>query len=123
MKILIIEDENGLRDDIHSYLKEEGNICDAVSNMRSAIDNLFMYDYDCVLLDIGLPDGSGFEILDYIKRKSKNEAVLIISALNSLDDKLRGLNTGADDYIIKPFHLAELKARLVAVYRRKKWNE
>jgi len=79
-------------------------------------------DYDCVLLDIGLPDGDGFAILEYLKTQMKNEAVLIISARNSLDNKLKGLNIGADDYLTKPFHLAELKARVVAIYRRKAFN-
>uniref|UniRef100_UPI0025D0378C response regulator transcription factor n=1 Tax=uncultured Mucilaginibacter sp. TaxID=797541 RepID=UPI0025D0378C len=76
-------------------------------------------EYDCILLDIGLPDGDGFAVLEYLRSSGKNECVLIISARNSLDDKIKGLNIGADDYITKPFHLAELKARLMAIVRRK----
>jgi len=78
-----------------------------------------MYEYDCILLDIGLPDGDGFAVMEYLQSSGKNECVLIISARNSLDDKIKGLNIGADDYITKPFHLAELKARLMAIFRRK----
>ena len=122
MKILIIEDEEGLCANINSYFKEDGNICENAGNLSDAIDKLSLYSYDIVLLDIGLPDGEGFEVLNYLKTKMKNEAVLIISARNSLDDKVKGLNIGADDYITKPFHLAELKARVMATYRRKNAN-
>jgi len=119
LKLLIIEDEQGLRDNITTYFNEDGNICEKCSNLESAMEKLALYAYDCILLDIGLPDGEGFAILDYLKTKMKNESVIIISARNSLDDKIRGLNIGADDYLTKPFHLAELKARVVAVFRRK----
>lgn len=122
MKLLIIEDEKGLRDNITKYFNEDGNICESCSCLTSAIDKLSCYNYDCILLDIGLPDGEGFAVLDFLKERLKNEAVLIISARNSLDDKLKGLNFGADDYLTKPFHLAELKARVVAIYRRKTFN-
>ena len=122
MKLLVIEDEKGLRDNITNYFNEDGNVCENCGSLSVAIDKLTNYDYDCVLLDIGLPDGDGFAILEYLKAKMKNEAVLIISARNSLEDKIKGLNIGADDYLIKPFHLAELKARVVAIYRRKTFN-
>ena len=122
MKLLIIEDEQGLRDNITNYFNEDGNICESCNSLTDAIGKLSNYNYDCVLLDIGLPDGEGFAVLNYLKAQMKNEAVLIISARNSLDDKLKGLNIGADDYLTKPFHLAELKARVVAVYRRKAFN-
>jgi DNA-binding response OmpR family regulator len=119
LKILIIEDEQGLRDNIVSYLNEDGNICESCSDLSGAISKLASYSYDCVLLDIGLPDGEGFAVLNFLKKQMKEESVLIISARNSLDDKVKGLNIGADDYLTKPFHLAELKARVDAVYRRK----
>ncbi len=119
MKLLIIEDEQALRDNIATYLGGDGNICESCGTLSAAIDKLANYNYDCVLLDIGLPDGEGFMVLEYLRNRMKNESVLIISARNSLDDKLKGLNIGADDYLTKPFHLAELKARLVAIYRRK----
>ncbi len=122
LKLLIIEDEKFLCENITHYFNEDGNICESCGSLACAIEKLSSYDYDCILLDIGLPDGEGFEVLNYLKEKSKNEAVLIISARNSLDDKLNGLNFGADDYLTKPFHLAELKARVVAIYRRKAFN-
>ena len=122
MKILIIEDEKGLRENISNYFNEEGNICESCGSLHCSIDKLSNYEYDCILLDISLPDGEGFEILEYLKAKQRNEAVLIISARNSLDDKIHGLNIGADDYLTKPFHLAELKARVMATYRRKTLN-
>jgi DNA-binding response OmpR family regulator len=117
-----VEDEEGLRDNINSYFEEDGNICDTAGDLETAMDKLTLYDYDCVLLDIGLPDGEGFELLTYIRSNAKKEAVLIISARDSLDDKLKGLDIGADDYLTKPFHLAELKARVAAIYRRKNAN-
>ncbi|TSD63317.1 response regulator transcription factor [Inquilinus sp. KBS0705] len=122
MKILIVEDEQGLRENITSYLSEDGNVCESAHDLAGAMHKLACYDYDCVLLDIGLPDGEGFAVLDYLKSKMKNEAVIIISARNSLDDRIKGLNIGADDYLVKPFHLAELKARVVAIFRRKAAN-
>jgi DNA-binding response OmpR family regulator len=122
LKILVIEDEQGLRENITNYLNVDGNICESCGALNPALQKLSDYDYDCVLLDIGLPDGEGFDVLEYLRTNQKNEAVLIISARNSLDDKLKGLNVGADDYLTKPFHLAELKARLMAVYRRKALN-
>jgi len=122
VKLLIIEDEQALRDNIANYFNEDGNICECCSCLACAIDKLSNYNYDCILLDIGLPDGDGFAVLAFLKTQMKNEAVLIISARNSLDDKLKGLNIGADDYLTKPFHLAELKARVVAIYRRKAFN-
>lgn len=122
MKLLVIEDELSLRQNITDYLNADGNICESCDNLQDALRKLADYHYDCVLLDIGLPDGDGFAVLDYLKAQGKMEAVLIISARNSLDDKLIGLNIGADDYLTKPFHLAELKARLMAVFRRKVLN-
>ena len=122
MKLLIIEDEQSLRDNITNYFNEESDICESCSCLNTAIEKLSAYEYDCILLDIGLPDGDGFFVLDYLREKNRNEAVIIISARNSLDDKIKGLNIGADDYLTKPFHLAELKARVVATYRRKTFN-
>ena len=122
MKLLIIEDEKGLRENITTYFNGDGNICENCSDLASAMEKLALYDYDCVLLDIGLPDGDGFTVLDYLKREKKSESVIIISARNSLDDRIKGLDIGADDYLTKPFHLAELKARVVAIFRRKIGN-
>ncbi|MDB5006015.1 MAG: DNA-binding response regulator, OmpR family, contains and winged-helix (wHTH) domain [Mucilaginibacter sp.] len=119
MKLLIVEDEQSLRETIEKYFTEEGSICEVCCDLKGALQKIAVYEYDCILLDIGLPDGDGFAILEYLKSSGKNECVLIISARNSLDDKIKGLNIGADDYITKPFHLAELKARLLAIFRRK----
>jgi DNA-binding response OmpR family regulator len=122
LKILVIEDEQGLRENITAYLNADGMISESCDSLDTALAKLANYQYDCILLDIGLPDGDGFAVLDHLKEQGKMEAVLIISARNSLDDKLKGLNIGADDYLTKPFHLAELKARLMAVFRRKTLN-
>ena len=122
MKFLIVEDELGLRQNIADYLSDDGNICECCDSLKCALAKLSDYVYDCVLLDIGLPDGEGFAVLDFLRNKGRNESVLIISAKGSLDDKIKGLNIGADDYLTKPFHLAELKARVVAIYRRKTFS-
>ncbi|MGF7078120.1 response regulator transcription factor [Mucilaginibacter sp. UYCu711] len=122
MKILIVEDEQGLRENMLTYLSEDKNVCESCANLSEAISKLALYKYDFVLLDIGLPDGEGFEVLRYLKDKMREEAVIIISARNSLDDRIKGLNIGADDYLTKPFHLSELKARIFAVFRRKSTN-
>ena len=122
MKILIIEDEESLRESIVSYLKGEGNICEVATTYWNAIEKINLYSYDCILLDLMLPGGDGLNLLSEIKKKNKQEGVLIISAKHSLDDKLNGLEMGADDYLVKPFHLSELKARIMAVVRRKNFS-
>lgn len=119
MKILIIEDERELSDSINTYLKGEDYICEVAYDFTSAIVKTELFDYDCILLDITLPGGSGLEILKELKANNKMEGVLIISARNSLDDKVKGLTLGADDYLAKPFHLSELSARIAAIIRRK----
>jgi DNA-binding response OmpR family regulator len=119
LKLLLIEDEQSLSETIEKYFTEAGSVCEVCGDLKTAYKKIAIYDYDCILLDIGLPDGDGFALLENLRATGKNECVLIISARNSLDDKLRGLNIGADDYITKPFHLAELKARLLAIFRRK----
>lgn len=122
MKLLIIEDEAGLRESIEEYFTEAGNICETASNFQSALIKVNLYRYDCILLDITLPDGSGLEILKNLKENNYADGILIISAKNSLDDRLQGLDLGADDYLVKPFHLSELRARVTAVIRRKSFN-
>ncbi|WP_118193825.1 response regulator transcription factor [Albibacterium indicum] len=119
MKVLVIEDNQDLASNIMSYLTREGYVCELANNQSTAIDKLSTFQYDCVVLDIMLPDGNGLDILQYIKTKRIKSGVLIISAKNSLDDKVHGLELGADDYLTKPFHLPELNARLKAIYRRK----
>ena len=119
MKVLIIEDHQELARNIQDFLAREGYICELAGAMETASEKLGLFQYDCILLDIGLPDGNGLQLLDLIRTEHKDSNVLIISARNALDDKIVGLDNGADDYITKPFHLAELHARLRAVYRRK----
>ena len=122
MKILIIEDEKGLRESIEEYFTEAGNICEIAGDYDTALAKINLYRYDCILLDITLPGGNGIEILKNLKDNSHSDGVLIISAKNSLDDRLQGLDLGADDYLVKPFHLSELKSRVTAIIRRKSYN-
>ena len=109
-------------DSIKTYLTEEGNICEVANDVKSAIEKISSYEYDAIVLDIGLPDGTGLEILNLVKVLRKDGGIIIISARDALDDRLTALNLGADDYLIKPFHLAELKARIMAIYRRKSFK-
>jgi DNA-binding response OmpR family regulator len=120
MKILLIEDNVELTQNILSYLSNEGIRCESVLSLYEAEDKLLGYAYDCILLDIMLPDGNGIAIFQLISKLSPRPNVIIISAKDSLDDKLKGLDLGADDYLSKPFHLAELLARIKAIYRRSK---
>lgn len=120
MKILIIEDEAALRDTIAASLEQEQYIVETAHDYDSALEKTGIYEYDCILLDIGLPGGSGLSILEELKKENKNDGVIIISAKNSLDDKVTGLDLGADDYLPKPFHMAELLARVRSLFRRKK---
>jgi len=122
MKILIIEDEEELRESIHAYLKVEGDVCELAIDYLTALEKISLYSYDCILLDLSLPGGDGMKILEEIKKMGKQDGVLIISARNSLDDRLNGLGLGADDYLVKPFHLSELKARIMAIVRRKNFS-
>lgn len=122
MKILIIEDEKALNESILLYLKKEGFICEAVLNYTDASQKINDYFYDVVIIDILLPDGNGLEIVNELKVKNYDSGIIIISAKNSLEDKLTGLDLGADDYITKPFHLAELNSRIKSVIRRRKFN-
>lgn len=122
MKVLLIEDNAELASSISAFLEREGYICETSYNMRDALDKLISFQYDCVLLDIMLPDGNGLEIMRFMRQEGLQSSVLILSAKNSLDDKVIGLEEGADDYLTKPFHMPELNARLRAIYRRKKLN-
>jgi len=106
LKVLIIEYEEGLRESIEEYFTEAGNICETASNYQNAMVKINLYRYDCILLDITLPGGNGMDILKNLKENNYADGVLIISAKNSLDDRLDGLNLGADDYLVKPFHLS-----------------
>ena len=120
MKILIIEDEPSLRELIQRSLEKERYVVEAAAAFQSGLRKIEDYDYDCVLLDIMLPDGNGLNLLEQLKKMRKRENVIIISAKDSLDDKVLGLELGADDYLPKPFHLAELNARIKSVIRRQR---
>ncbi|MBS0646505.1 MAG: response regulator transcription factor [Verrucomicrobia bacterium] len=119
MKILIIEDEKELSSSMVKYLKGENYVCEVAADFRTAMDKVDTFDYDCILLDITLPDGNGLNVLKNLKGDNKTDGVIIISAKNSLDDRIVGLQLGADDYITKPFHFSELSARIAAVIRRR----
>ena len=120
MKILIIEDEPSLRELIQRSLEKERYVVEAAADFQSGLRKIEDYDYDCVLLDIMLPDGNGLNLLEQLKKMRKRENVIIISAKDSLDDKVLGLELGADDYLPKTFHLAELNARIKSVIRRQR---
>lgn len=122
MKILVVEDELEMLESIERVLKQEKAIVEKATNLNDALDKALIYEYDCILLDINLPDGSGLELLQELKKQNKSDGVLILSARNSLDDKLEGLNLGADDYLTKPFHFSELIARVRSIVRRKKFG-
>lgn len=120
MKILIVEDDASLREIMLRALKQEGYVVEYASTFSEADIKLAGYNYDCILLDIMLPDGSGLDLLEHLRKLGKRENVIIISARNSLEDKIYGLENGADDYLAKPFHVAELIARVRSVLRRGK---
>ena len=122
MKILIIEDEIELLVAISNFLTKENYICELAENYAKADDKLAIYEYDFILLDITLPDGNGLDLLKSIRKHQKEAGIIIISAKNSLDDKIHGLDLGADDYITKPFYLSELNSRIKAVLRRKQFD-
>ncbi|MDT0294343.1 response regulator transcription factor [Mesonia ostreae] len=122
MKILIIEDEVDMLQNMKQTFEKEGFLIESAKDQETALQKIGIYKYDCILLDIGLPDGSGLAILKILKEKNINDGVIIVSAKDSLDDKLKGLNLGADDYLPKPFHMAELNARVKALLRRRNFE-
>jgi len=122
MKLLIIEDEKELAASIASYLKNENYTCEVASNYKQALDKIETSDYECIALDITLPGGSGMQLLKELKNNKKTDGVIIISAKNSIEDRINGLRLGADDYLVKPFHLSELAARINAIIRRKMYS-
>ncbi|KPM30884.1 Two-component system response regulator [Croceitalea dokdonensis DOKDO 023] len=119
MKILVIEDNRELLRDIKGFLEGEGNICEVAANYSTAQDKVAFFPYDILVVDITLPDGNGLDIIRAVKKENIDAGIIIISAKNALGDKIQGLDIGADDYLAKPFYLAELNARIKAIYRRK----
>jgi DNA-binding response OmpR family regulator len=119
MKILIIEDEKELASSITTYLSQEKYVCECVNNFAMALEKIDLYNYDCLIVDILLPDGNGLDIIKNLKKNKADTGIIIISARNSLNDKITGLDIGADDYLTKPFHLSELNSRLKSIIRRR----
>jgi len=119
MNILIIEDEKDIAESISRYLEKEGFHCEVVDNFDLAWEKINIYSYDCMIVDIMLPDGSGLDIVEKLKLLRSKSGIIIVSAKNSIEDKIKGLEIGADDYLTKPFDLSELNARVKAVIRRK----
>ncbi len=122
MKVLIIEDEPVLSKSMVAHLSSQQYLCACAMNYPDAIEKAELYHYDCIVLDLMLPGGDGLQILRALKKAGKTDGVIIISAKNELDDKIKGLELGADDYLTKPFHLSELSVRINAIIRRKNLN-
>jgi DNA-binding response OmpR family regulator len=122
MKILIIEDEKDLRKSMVSYLTQEGYLCESAGDYEEALEKIGIYDYDCFVVDIMLPKGTGLDLITEIKKKNAESGIIIVSAKNSLEDKLKGLEIGSDDYLTKPFHLSELMARIKSIIRRRNFK-
>jgi len=122
MKILIIEDELELAKDMSGFLSAQNYLCEFASTYKQAIEKIELYSYDCILLDLMLPGGDGLQILNRIKELKKQDGVMIISAKNAIEDKVKGLEIGADDYLAKPFNHSELAARVFSIIRRKQFD-
>jgi len=122
MKILLIEDEKELSRSIADFLQQENYLCESAATFDEAREKINLYNYDCILVDINLPDGNGLNIIRELKKNHSETGILIISAKNSLDDKITGLDIGADDYLTKPFHLSELNARIKSIIRRRSFS-
>jgi len=119
MRILVVEDEKSLADEIAQFLRNEQYNCDIAYNGRDASELLAVNPYDFVLLDIGLPDYNGLDLIKEAKKFNSEAYFIVITARGELDDKLKGFNSGADDYLAKPFSILELHSRILAITRRK----
>ncbi|MEZ4934226.1 MAG: response regulator transcription factor [Saprospiraceae bacterium] len=119
MKFLIIEDEQDLLDLITRYLKKEGHVCEQAADYKEGFRKINNHDYDCAIIDLQLPGGDGMKLVEMMRKESAETGIVIISAKESVEDRIKGLDLGADDYLTKPFNLAELNARIKAVLRRK----
>lgn len=122
MKLLIIEDEKELAQAMDTYLSEQGYFCELAPGFNYAMERIRNISYECILVDLMLPGGDGLVILEELKRMERMDGVIIISARNSLEDKVNALKMGADDYLAKPFHLSELAARIYSLTRRKQFG-
>ncbi|MBD2754971.1 response regulator transcription factor [Spirosoma validum] len=122
MKVLVVEDEKGLAESIIDYMAKDGYVCETAATLLEADEKIHLYTYDCVIVDLTLPDGNGFQLIETLKRLIATTGVIIISARNALEDKLKGLEIGSDDYLTKPFHLSELNARVKSLLRRRQFG-
>lgn len=122
MKLLLIEDEKELRQSIISYLSQEGYVCETARNFAEGQEKIATYDYDCFIVDLMMPGGNGLDLIQEIKNKNLKGGIIIISAKNTLEDRIKGLDLGSDDYLTKPFHLSELNARLKSIIRRRQFD-
>ena len=122
MKLLLIEDEKHLAESVIKYLTQEGYVCDWAADFDSASEKINLYEYDCILVDITLPGGNGLNLVRQLKKINSPSGIIILSAKNSLDDKITGLEIGSDDYLTKPFHLSELNARVKSIIRRRNFQ-
>ena len=122
MKLLIVEDEKELANSVKEYLEQENYLCEIANTFDDALAKLGLYNYECSVVDIMLPDGNGLQLVKYLKDNHSNTGIIIASAKNALDDRIKGLELGADDYLTKPFHLSELSARIKSIIRRRNFN-
>ncbi|HRH65860.1 MAG TPA: response regulator transcription factor [Bacteroidia bacterium] len=122
MKVLIVEDNKELSQSITAYLGAEGYLCEVAPDYATAEEKISLYSYDCILIDLGLPGGNGLDLVQVLKNIKSRSGVIIISAKGSVDDRVKGLELGSDDYLPKPFHLSELSARMKALIRRKNFE-
>lgn len=122
MKVLVVEDELGLAESITDYMIREEYVCETVATFREADEKIHLYTYDCIIIDLTLPDGNGFQLIQTLKQRVATTGIIIISARNALEDKLKGLEIGSDDYLTKPFHLSELNARVKSLLRRRQFG-
>lgn len=122
MKILIIEDEKDLRKSMVSYLSQEGYLCESAGDYKEATEKIGVYQYDCFIVDIMLPGGTGLDLIKEIKKQESQAGIIIVSAKDSIEDKIKGLEIGSDDYVTKPFHLSELNARIKSIIRRRNFR-
>ncbi len=122
MKMLVVEDERGLAESVSAYLTREGFVCEIASTYAEADEKIFLYRYDCVVVDLTLPGGDGFSLIKSLKALSATTGIIIISARDGLEDKIKGLEIGSDDYLTKPFHLSELNARVKSLIRRRNFG-
>ncbi|MDZ4747557.1 MAG: response regulator transcription factor [Saprospiraceae bacterium] len=122
MKLLLVEDQEDLATSIVSFLIATGYRCEWACTYQEADSRISMFSYDCALIDIMLPDGSGYQLVRNLRKYSPSAGIIVLSAKNSVDDKIKGLDLGADDYLPKPFHLAELHSRIKSLWRRRQMN-